>query len=295
MASNSPSFELSVVIPTLNEGSRLRRTVEQFQASLSPESEILVVDDGSTDGSADFISGNDPRIRRLKTSQAGCARARNFGARQAGGEVIVFADAHLEVPAGWWPPVRKALDHPSVGAVSPAISVIGRSASVGYGMKVTGPDLSIRWLERRGRQPYAIPILSGAFLAMRREVFEETGGFDEGLIRWGANDLELSLRLWLLGYEQRLVPQVVVGHLFRPKHPYAVAWQAILHNLLRVTFIHFNPARIERVVAALKNHPAFARALAMFPESDALNRRARFGGLRVHNDDWFFNSFGIVC
>jgi GT2 family glycosyltransferase len=162
-------------------------------------------------------------------------------------------------------------------------------------MRVTGPDLSIRWLERRGRLPYAIPILSGAFLAMRREVFEETGGFDEGLVRWGANDLELSLRLWLLGYEQRLVPQVVVGHLFRPKHPYAVAWQTILHNLLRVAFIHFNPARIERVVIALKNHPAFARALAMFPESDALSRRARFGSLRVHNDDWFFDSFGIVC
>lgn len=294
LLSNSSSPEISVIIPTLNEGANLERTVASLRQTLPPESEILVVDDGSTDGSTGFLSRT-PEVRWLRTEQIGCARARNYGASQARSQVIVFSDAHMTVPNGWWLPLVSALEDPQVGAAAPAITVMGRPDSKGFGLQIKGPDLSVDWLPRWGRSPYPVPVVGGAFLAMRREVFQATGGFDDGMIRWGSNDLELSLRLWLLGYELRVVPQVEVAHLFRSRHPYAVDWTAVLHNLLRVAFVHFSPERIARVTNALKSHKAFAAALALNAGSNVWSRRSNLNNQRCRSDDWYFHSFGMIC
>lgn len=284
-----------MVIPAHNEGDHLERTVRAFQRTLPASSEIVVVDDGSSDGSAGFIGGGDDRLRLIRTERIGAARARNHGARLACGAVLIFADAHLDLPPGWHAPLLEALDDRRVGAAGPAISVLGQPERIGFGMRVTGPNLGVAWLEARGRSPYPVPILGGAFLAMRREVFQESGGFDPGLIRWGGNDLELSLRLWLLGYELRVVPQAEVAHLFRTRHPYPVGWTAVLHNLLRVAFVHFNPERIKRVLAVFQPHRDLAAAVAMNVESDVWSRRAALSGQRRRDDNWFFDSFAMAC
>lgn len=283
------------MVPALNEGENLRRTVEGLRATLPAGAEIVVVDDGSTDGSTDFLSGANGRVRVLHTARVGCARARNRGAAAATGDVLVFADAHVEAPPGWWEPLVGAIAPPRIGAAGPAISVMGQPESKGFGLRVTGPALGVEWLAQRGFSPYSVPILCGAFLAVRRDVFEATGGFDEGLIRWGGNDLELSLRLWLLGYELRLVPGVEVAHLFRQKHPYTVDWTGVLHNLLRIAFLHFRSGRIQRVVEALQGRRGFASALALAVDSDAWTRRSQLAASRARDDNWFFDSFGITC
>jgi GT2 family glycosyltransferase len=130
---------------------------------------------------------------------------------------------------------------------------------------------------------------------MRRDVFEAVGGFDPGLVIWGMEDAELSLRLWTLGYECALVPAVDVAHLFRPAHPYRVDWEVVLHNLLRVAAVHFGGARIERLVACLTANSAFPAAFARLAAGDAWARRAAFQAERRYDDDWFFRRFDMPC
>src|SRR5215467_3192988 len=93
----SVADKISVVVISRNEGRELKRTVENFDDTLPAGGEIIVIDDGSTDGSADRLAQRRGRIRLHRGQGYGVARARNFGARQAQGNVIVYADAHLRL------------------------------------------------------------------------------------------------------------------------------------------------------------------------------------------------------
>ena len=101
---------ISVVVISRNEGRELARTVENFDDTLPAGAEIIVIDDGSTDGSADRVKTRRGRIRVHRVKNYGVARARNLGARQARGGVIVYADAHLRLAPNWWRPMLDVLD-----------------------------------------------------------------------------------------------------------------------------------------------------------------------------------------
>ena len=290
MVSDSTQPSISVVVPALNEGILLMRTVENLRATLPSSGEIVVVDDGSTDGCADALQ-EDQVLRIIRCTRLGAATARNVGARQANGDIIVFADAHIEAPPQWWMPLADVLRDSSVGAVAPVVSVMGSELSRGYGMRWKGPDLGIEWLPLESSGPHSIGLAPGCLLAMRREVFNSTGGFDDGMMLWGMEDSEYSMRLWLLGYELKLVPSVEIAHAFREKHPYSIPWTYVIHNMLRVAFCHFNTERIQRVVQALKGYHDFSAALALLATSDVQARRQFLNLQRRRDDDWFFQRF----
>ena len=295
MSSSSPSStSVSAVVVSHDEGANLARTVHVLLATLPRDGELVVVDDCSTDGSLDALIDSYPTVRVLRTdTRLGVAAARNFGARRTDGDIVLFADAHVEPPLGWFQPFASALERPVVGVVGPGVSVMGNEAVRGYGMTWRSPVLRVGWLPSRGRDPYAVPILGGCFIAMRRDVFEATGGWDEGLVGWGYADSELALRLWTLGYECVVVPAVCVAHLFRRAFPYRLPTDAVTHNLLRVAGVHFAPARFAQVVRGLTDRRDFAAALARFVESDALRRLEDVRARRRYDDDWFCKRFGI--
>lgn len=290
---SSVSKSLSIVIPALNEAAHLERTVRQFQSTAPDGSEIVVVDDGSTDGCADFVDGICGNVHRIRTARQGAARARNLGALHSSGKVILFADGHVDPMDGWWQPVMAALECSSVGAVAPGISIQGKPAVKGFGFRLTDIDLRGKWLPKMGTGPYTVPMLPGAFLAMRRDVFVRTGGFDDGLHQYGFNDAEISLRLWLLGYELLIVPQIAIPHYFRTASPYTRDGTHYLHNLLRVALVHFNPDRSSRVVAKARTQGGFSAAMALIAGSDVESRRASLLCKRVRDDDWFFNTLAV--
>lgn len=281
---------ISAVIISLNEGEALRRTVENLQSTLPPSSEIIVVDDGSTDGSAAFLS-NCPNVTLLRPPQRlGVANARNFGARHARGDVLVFSDAHVVAPPGWCEPLLALLARPEIGAVAPGIAMMNSSGS-GYGQKWSDASLAVEWLGCRGTAPYAVPLLCGCFLAIRRELFQQVGEFDSGMILWGSEDAELSTRLWILGYECWLAPEVEVQHAFRPRFPYEVKWEPVIHNRLRLASLHFGPQRLARVLQRLKQYDEFAQASARLLSGDLGSRQYKIRAERRFDDDWFFGRF----
>lgn len=280
-------MRISAVVVTRNEGVELARTVENLRDTLPARSEIVIVDDASTDGST-------ARFRRaIKAPGIGVARARNLGAAQSKGDLLVFADGHIRLDKAWWQPLAAILENPHVAAVAPGVTHLPPTRNCGFGLQFTGPDLDARWLPRQADTPFAAPILPGCCLMMRRTAFDATGGWDAGLLHRGGVDNEMSLRLWLLGYDLLIAPQVVVRHRFRQTSPYPVGWPQYLHNRLRLAFAHLSPPRLAKTVRALHRHEAFGQAMALLVEGGISQRRCEMLARRVRTDDWYFDKFGL--
>ena len=281
---------ISVIVIARNEGAELRHTVRNLIDTLPEDAEILVIDDGSHDGSAAAL----PRGVRLKrTGGIGVARARNYGARQARGDIFIFADAHIRVPPDWWRPLLQLLRAPRVGAAAPGVKGMAHGEGAGFGLTFVGPDLGVRWLSLPERAPSPALILPGCCLAIRRDTFEMVGGWDSGLYGIGGNDNEFCLRLWLHGYRLLVAPEVVVLHRFRKRSGVKVDPAHLLHNRLRLALVHLKPERAARVFAAHSEDPALRKALLLLLAGDALERRRHLADTRNKNDDWCFKQFGL--
>jgi GT2 family glycosyltransferase len=283
---------VSVVVVSHNEGQNLVRTVDSLLAALPDGAEVVVVDDVSTDGSIEALPEGRVRIVRPETRQ-GIASARNLGAARSRGDVIVFSDAHVDASPGFLAPLLDELRRPGVAAVGPAVSTRDDPRAKGYGFRWRDAALNVEWLTRQGADPYPVPMLVGCFVAARRDAFEAVGGFDEDLVVYGYEDAELCMRLWVLGYECRIVPEADVTHLFRASHPYEVDWEATLHNLLRVAVIHFGAERVRRVVGCLRSQDALPSAIARLVDGNAWERRRQIQSARTRDDEWFFRKFNM--
>jgi GT2 family glycosyltransferase len=261
--------------------------VENLRDTLPARSEVVIVDDASTDGSTAGFR------RAIKAGGIGVARARNLGAAQSKGDLLVFADGHIRLDKLWWQPLADIVEDRQVAAVAPGVTHLPAGRGCGFGLQLTGPDLDACWLPRKASTPFAAPILPGCCLMMRRAAFEATGGWDGGLLHRGGVDNEMSVRLWLLGYDLLIAPQVMVRHRFRKTSPYPVGWPQYLHNRLRLAFAHLCPPRLAKAVKALHKHEAFGEAMALLVEGDISLRRKEMLARRVRTDDWYFERFGM--
>lgn len=291
-------LRISVIVPASNESVLLERTVRQFVATLPPDSEVIVVDNGSTDGSADFLHAKPyDNVLLIQTAEAlGVAGARNRGLEAARGEIVIFSDAHIDVPERWWQPLVATLRNPEVGVVGPGIGIMGLpNAPAACGQRILDAKLRLRWLPWKGVESYPVPTLGGGMMAMRHETLRKAGTFDAGMPQWGSEDLEICVRYWLLGYQVWVAPAVTVLHYFRTSNPYKVEGSVVTHNLLRVALLHFGPERLARVFETMKSNTKFAGAFVHAVESDVWHKRTEFAARRVYDDDWLFNKFADTC
>jgi GT2 family glycosyltransferase len=282
---------LSVVIVSRNEGQRLASTLDSLARTLRRSDEIVIVDDGSTDGSGNVPNPGPARMRVIRTEGLGACRARNLGAGNASGDVLVFSDAHMSYTGGWWEPLISAVERDATGAAAPAIADLEQPSRIGYGMRFAGPALGVKWLPRPTASPAHAPVLPGACLAMRTDLFQTMGGFDEGLIQWGVEDCEISIRIWLSGYDLVLVPECSVRHFFRSEHPYEVKWTSVLHNKLRLASVHFDERRAALVKGALCGHAKYEEALALLDSEAIAQRRSELLARRVRTPEEYFTFF----
>ncbi len=283
---------ISVIVTARNEGRELRRTVENLEDTLPETAGIVVVDDGSRDGCASFLSRRDGRVRLERTEGLGVARARNRGAARAAGDLLIFADGHIRVETDWWRPLVALAEKPRVGAAAPAVRGM-RQPGIGYGLTFRGPELAVRWLGKAGSRPFPALILPGCCLAMRRSVFESAGGWDNGLWGIGGNDNEFCLRLWLMGWRLLIAPEVVVRHRFRKVSKVPIDGAQYLHNHLRLAVVHLKPERVGKVFAAFQRDRNIGKAVSLLMAGDAMTRRNELLERRIKNDDWCFKQFGL--
>lgn len=228
-AMTSPLF-ISVIIPTRNRGPLLTDTLTSLRAVDYPadQFEIIVVDDGSSDGTADrvrpFLDDQPPRVRYLRQEPLGLNAARNHGICEARGDIIVFTDDDVELPPGWLRAYAAAVAaHPAAGAYGGP--VIPRLEGDGY-PRTCGHCGTLEELEAYDRGPTdaEAPWVIGANMAMPRASFTQVGRFNENIPCWSGDETEWLIRLCRAGQKIQYVAAARLWH----RRPTAVVRRMIV-------------------------------------------------------------------
>jgi GT2 family glycosyltransferase len=226
-----PLRKLSVVIPCLNAAATLPDQLDALAGQAwDGEWEVIVADNGSTDGSRAVIEGYQGRLPGLRIVDAsdkrGQAHARNLGAQAATGDAFLYCDADDEVATGWLAALGKALaEHDFVAC------------------RYDNEKLNPEWVRRTHSNPQKdgltsydypafLPHAGGGGLAVTRRAHEAVGGFDETMP--ALEDTDYCWRLQLAGFPLHFVPEALVyirhrhdlGNVYRQGVSYG------LHNVL---------------------------------------------------------------
>lgn len=232
---------ISVQICSYNRAELLKKALEGvFRQDFPPdEFEIILVDDGSTDGTAEMIRSLSPpcRLEYLYQPNSGLATARNRGIRAAGGEYIIFIDDDIIAD----PHLLK--EHLAMHQKYP-------------GSVVNGWVNHVDNLEKCEKPRFTMADVSTSFfwtsnVSVRKDDLEKAGLFDESFREYGWEDLELGVRLKNLGLRSRFNRRAVVYH-------YKKKWNK--EDLER----HFRQAEAKgrTAVVFLEKHPTLKVRLA---------------------------------
>jgi glycosyltransferase involved in cell wall biosynthesis len=206
----------SVVIPTYNRQPILEkclRALEQqhYNGELIAGYEVVVVDDGSTDGTVDWLRQHQaefPHVKLFEQNHKGPAAARNFGVEVAQGDTIIFIDSDLVVLEGFL--------QAHASALKTAQAKQGCDRVFTYGRVVNTANF-----DQPTAEPYKITDYSQAFfatgnVAIAKHWLVEAGLFDTRFTLYGWEDLELGVRLKNLGLSLIKVPEAVGYHWHPP-------------------------------------------------------------------------------
>lgn len=188
---------VSVVIPTYNRAGLICQAIDNLFQQTYSNFELIVVDDGSTDDTQSKLRQYGNRIRVITQSNAGPAIARNRGAAAARGEIIAFQDSD-----DLWKPAKLERQVAALEKAGSSVPCCLSNAVMRIvdGREISSFDISlIHFSHDEGLWLNVLEVLATRFVlfnqtaAIRREVFEKLGGFDEGLKY--LEDYDLPMRL----------------------------------------------------------------------------------------------------
>lgn len=205
----------SVVIPTYNRQPILEKCLralehQSFDSSLVTDYEVVVVDDGSTDGTVAWLQASTefPHVRLFQQNHQGPAGARNLGVQQAIGDTIIFIDSDLVVTEQF---LQSHAEKLQAGAAA-----LGHTRLFTYGRVINTCNF-----ENPTAEPFKVTDFSQAFfatgnVAIDRTWLEKAGLFDTRFQLYGWEDLELGVRLKQLGLKLIKCPEAVGYHWHPP-------------------------------------------------------------------------------
>lgn len=196
---------ISIVIPVYNGERTLSECLTWIFRSDFEPFEVILVDDGSTDRSRTIASTFPCRI--VSTSgRVGPARARNQGARQARGDILFFIDSDVMLRPDGLAQLAEAFEAGELDAVCGVQTAEMRHHNLASQYK----NLWMRWTYLR--QTGAVPLFYTTAAAIKRDVFEQVGGFDEGYETPDVEDTAFGQRLARDGVRVRVLAPLEVEH-----------------------------------------------------------------------------------
>ena len=205
-------WPFSVIVCTRNGGTRIGRCLDACRKLKGERIEIIVVDDGSTDGTADLVEQAFPEVTLLRLPPGGLSEARNQGAAIASGRVLAYTDDDCEPDAEWIVRLRRRYAASS-----------GRFAAVG-GPNLPPPPETIAQavVAAAPGAPSHVMLddveaehLPGCNLTVTREAFDAIGGFDVDFHTAG-DDVDFCWRLRDAGFRLGFAAGAFVWHVRRP-------------------------------------------------------------------------------
>ncbi len=206
---------ISVLVPCHNEGRVISHTIEALQKLDYPSAKIefLLINDGSTDNTAEVIRGytGDPRVRLLEVpkllSARGKSGALNYALSQSRHPMIAIYDAdNLPEPGAIRPLAEHLVRDPNLAAAVGMYRAWNRRrALITRFINIEG--IGFQWMVQAGRwMLMRLTMLPGTNYVIRKSIVEKLGGWDEQAL---TEDSELTVRLYQAGYEVQLVPTSV--------------------------------------------------------------------------------------
>jgi glycosyltransferase involved in cell wall biosynthesis len=196
----------SIIIPTFNGASRIGNCLDSLVKQTAGQNvEILVVDDGSTDNTANVVRGYSS-VRLIPQANAGPASARNRGALEAQGKILLFTDDDCVPMADWLEAMLGPFKDPDV---------VGAKGIYRTHQK----SLAARFVQIEYEDKYrlmaglpSIDFIDTYSAAFRRDRFLEMTGYDTSFPVACAEDVELSYRMSARGWKMKFVPAAIVYH-----------------------------------------------------------------------------------
>ena len=201
-------MKVSVIVPTFNSeatiGSCLDALMDQESGG---EYEVIVVDDGSIDDTAGVVSGYD--VKLLKQEHAGPAGARNLGAKNASGDILLFTDADCTPERDW----IKKMCTPFADEAVIGVQGVYKTKQKSQTARFVQYEIEERYeiMSKVGQ----IDFIGSYSAGYRRDVFLGEGGFDEKFPIASGEDTDLSYRLSSKGLKMVFAPEAIVYH----EHP----------------------------------------------------------------------------
>jgi O-antigen biosynthesis protein len=220
-----PIVTVTIIIPVYNRLEFTKKCLESLSRNTPAGSyEIIIVDNGSTDGTTDFLQRQEITSKVISNqSNLGFSKACNQGAESAKGDYLVFLNNDTEPQPGWLDAlVRIIHDDPAVGAVGSKLlypdGTIQHAGVVLVDDRTVHDPLVGRHIYNgkpsnypEANKPFCYQALTAAALLIRHSAFLKAGGFDENY--WnGYEDLDLCFKLGALGYLLVYTPESVLIH-----------------------------------------------------------------------------------
>lgn len=266
----APRF--SIVVATFNRRRLLRACLDALlaQEDVPGGHEIVVVDDGSRDGTPALLRALAGRVHALRQANRGWAAARNRGAQAGRGDLLIFLDDDCLAPPGWLRRYAAAwAAHPEAEAVAGRVAC-APGANLAGKVQYQGHVAIFDRLNAAHGASYHAPgpvtFGYGANRSIRRAAFERLAGFDESLRYF--EDLDLDLRLRAGGACVWYDPAIVVDHSYRLpawgrlRAAYYYGRSAVLFSRLHPEFVYpgGDGRGWLRVMRGFPEEPAAAKA-----------------------------------
>lgn len=213
-----PTLFVSVLIPAFNEARVIESSIHRVLHSTDVGVEVIVIDDGSSDGTSAIVSAafaDEPRVRLLTLENGGKAHALNRGLALSRGEIIIALDADTQFEPDTIAKLARWFANPKIGAVAGnakvgnRINLVTRWQAVEY---VTAQNLERRALSRFD----AIMVVPGAVGAWRKTALDEVGGYPVDTL---AEDQDLTIAIqrrgWRIGHDVDAIAWTEAPETFR--------------------------------------------------------------------------------
>ena len=274
----------TVIMSALNE-EYIEKTIDTIieNTTLGLIDEFIIVDDCSSAP----VTTNRSNVRIIRNQmREGLQRSRNTAAAAAKSPVVVSIDPHIKVAPNWLPPIIKRLEERYNCVAVP----LTRGLDAPTWMETTAAyaktgwrwNLDFNWIPDDGTDP--TPSVAGHCFAFTKQWWDEIGGFDTGMYKWGCENIEFSLRTWLAGGSVEIVRDSIVAHWFKNKFNYEFDTTTLEQNKARIAEVWFGDYK-RLFYQAIRKQPGIIKF------GDLSERMAIRDRIQKRPFQWFLDNF----